>query len=65
MNWDTLTNKDVSLPFKRKLYTRRVLTLHGNEMWPVKKENKLTLRRAEMRMIKWMCGINNRSRVAS
>jgi len=26
--------------------------------WPVKKENNLTLQRAEMTMIKWMCGVN-------
>jgi len=29
--------------------------LRGSETWPVKKENKLTLQRAEMRMIRWMC----------
>jgi len=31
------------------------VTLH--ETWPVKKENKLALQSAEMRMIRWMCGI--------
>ena len=25
--------------------------------WPVKKVNELTLHRAEMRMIRWMCGV--------
>jgi len=65
MNWNTLTNKDVSLPFRQKLYTNCARMLHGSETWPVKKENKLTLQWAEMRMIRWMCGINNRSRVAS
>ena len=33
--------------------------LHDSETWPVKKkENKLTLDRAEMRKIRWMCGIH-------
>ena len=31
--------------------------LHGNETWSVKKENELTLQHAEMRVIRWMCGI--------
>jgi len=31
--------------------------LPGSETWAVKKENKLTLKWAEMRMIRWMCGI--------
>jgi len=31
--------------------------LHGTETWLVKKENELTLQQAEMRMIRWMCGI--------
>ena len=36
--------------------------LHVSETWPVKKENDVALQRAEMRMIRWMCGIivNNR-----
>ena len=28
-----------------------------HKMWPMKKENELTLRWAEMRMIPWMCGV--------
>jgi len=31
--------------------------LHGSEMWPVKKQNEMTLQPGEMRMIRWMCGI--------
>jgi len=34
--------------------------LHGSEMWPVKKENELTLQQAEMRVIRWMCGVKVR-----
>jgi len=31
--------------------------LHGSATWPVKKENVVSLQRAEMRMVGWMCGI--------
>jgi len=34
-----------------------VVMLHGGETWPMKKENELTLQRAEMRMIRCMCGV--------
>jgi len=42
-----------------KLYTScvRGCMLHGSETWPVKKENKMTVQWAEMRMIRWMCGV--------
>ena len=32
--------------------------LHGSETWPVRKENKVALQRAEMRMLRWMCNLN-------
>jgi len=31
--------------------------LHGSETWPVRKENVVALQRAEMRTVRWMCGI--------
>jgi len=31
--------------------------LHGNETWPVRKENEVALQWAEIRMIRWMWGI--------
>jgi len=31
--------------------------LHGSETWPVRKENEVALQRAEMRMLRWMCGV--------
>ena len=31
--------------------------LHGSETWPVRKENKVALQRAEVRMVRCMCGI--------
>jgi len=39
--------------------------LHGSETWPVRKENEVALQRAEMRMVRWMCGINIKGRLPS
>jgi len=39
--------------------------LHGSETWPVRKENKVALRRAEMRMVTWMCDVKVKDRVSS
>ena len=39
--------------------------LHGSEMWPVRKENEMALQRAEMRMVRWMCGIKLKDRVSN
>jgi len=53
-----LTNKDVSLIMSGRLYSScvRISILHGSETWPVWKENVVALQRAEMRMVRWMCG---------
>jgi len=37
--------------------------LHGSETWPVRKENVVALQRAEMRMVRWMCGIKLKDRL--
>ena len=39
--------------------------LHGSETWPVRKENEVALQRAEMRMVRWMCGVKLEDRVPS
>ena len=39
------------------LLSRCVHSCMLHKMWPMKKENELTLRWAEMRMIPWMCGV--------
>jgi len=31
--------------------------LHGSETYPVRKENELALQLAEIRMVRWMCGV--------
>jgi len=65
-----LTNKDVSLIMRGRLYSSCVRSsmLHGSETWPVRKENKETkvaLQRAEMRMVRWMCGVKLKDRLPS
>jgi len=52
-----LTNKDISLIRRGKLYSSCVRSsmLHGSEAWLVRKENKVALQRAETRMVRWMC----------
>jgi len=39
--------------------------LHGSETWPVRKENEVALQRAEMRMVRWMCGIRLKDKFQS
>ena len=39
--------------------------LHGSETWPVRKENEVALQRAEMRMVRWMCGMKLQDRIPS
>ena len=62
-----LTNKDVSLIMRGRLYSSCVRSsmLHGSETWPVRKENVVALQRAEMRMVRWMCGIKLKHRFPS
>jgi len=42
-----------------RLYSRCVRNsmLHGSVTWPVRKENEVALQRAEMIMVRWMCGV--------
>jgi len=39
--------------------------LHGSETWPVRKESEVALQRAEMIMVRWMCGVKLQDRVLS
>jgi len=39
--------------------------LHENETWPERKENEAARQRAERRMVRWMCGIKLKDRLAS
>ena len=62
-----LTNKDVSLIMRGRLYSScvRSSVLHESETWLVRKENVVALQRAEMRMVSWMCGIKLKDRFPS
>ena len=62
-----LTSKDVSLIMRGRLYSSCVRSsmLHGSETWPVRKENVVALQRAEMRMVRWMCGVKLKDRLPS
>ena len=53
------TNKDTLLVRRGKLYSSCVRSsmLHGCDTWPVRKENEMALQRAEMIMVRWMCGV--------
>ena len=62
-----LDNKDMSLIMRERLYSSCVRSsmLHGSETWPVRKENVMALQRAEMRMVRWMCGVKLQDRLPS
>jgi len=62
-----LTNKDMSLIMRGRLYSSCVRSsmLHGSETGPVRKENVVALQRAEMRMVRWMCGVKLKDRLPS
>jgi len=60
-----LTNKDISFIMRGRYYSSCVQSsmLHGSETWPVTKDNEVALQQAEMRMVRWMCGIKLQDRV--
>jgi len=64
-----LTNKDISLTKRGRLYSSCVRSsmMHGtgSETWPVRNENEVALQRADMRMVRWMCGVKLQDRVPS
>jgi len=60
-----ITNKDMPLIVRGRLYSSCVRSsiLHGSETWPKRKENEVALQWAEMRMVRWMCGMKIQDRV--
>ena len=54
-----LANRDVSLIVRGRLCSSCVGggVLHGSGTWPVGKEGVVALRRAEMGVVGWMCGV--------
>jgi len=55
------------LTVRGRLYSSCVRSsmLHGSETWPVRKENEVALQRAEMKTVRWMCGVKLQDRVPS
>jgi len=62
-----LANKDISLVVRGRLYSSCVQSsmLYGSETWPVRKKNEVVGQQAEMRMVRWMCGVKLQYRVPS
>jgi len=62
-----LTNKYISLIVRRTLYSSCVRSsmLHGSETRPIRKENEVALQRAEMKMVREMCGVKLQDRFPS
>ena len=60
-----LTNKDISLIVRVRLYSSCVRSsmLHGSEIWPIRKKNEVAFQRAEIKMVRWMCGMKLQDRV--
>ena len=54
-----LTNTEVSLKLKGKVYAAcvRSAMLYGCETWAMNVEQIKRFERAEMRMVRWMCGV--------
>jgi len=61
------SNKFRQLKVRGRLYSSCVRSsmLHASETWPVRKENEVALERAEMRMVRWMCGMKLQDRFMS
>ena len=62
-----LTCRGPSLKVKGKVYkacVQRVL-VYGSETWPVKTDVMHSLERTERMMVRWMCGVSLKNRVAS
>ena len=62
-----LTNKDISLIARGRLYSSCVQSsmLHESETWPIRKANEVAFQPAEMRIVRWMCGIKLQDRIPS
>ena len=62
-----LCNRRLGMKMRGVIYRTCVRTVmtYGCECWPIKKENEDTLKRAERRMIRMMCGVTLRNRMSS
>src|SRR5260221_12531686 len=62
-----LTRKGSSLLLKGEVYRScvRSCMIYGSETWPIRAEHEAKLERAEMRMIRMMCGGSLRDKITS
>jgi hypothetical protein len=62
-----LTRKEMSLKLKGMVYATcvRSVMIYGSETWAMNVEQERRLERAEMRMVRWMCGVSLRERKTS
>ena len=60
-----LCDRRVSVRLKGKIYKTAVrpAMLYGSETWAVKKTQEKKMNIAEMRMLRWMCGVTRRDRI--
>ncbi|XP_027229489.2 uncharacterized protein [Penaeus vannamei] len=59
-----LCDKKIGARFKGKVYKTAVrpAILYGSETWPIKRVHEKKVNVAEMRMLRWMCGVKDRIR---
>ena len=68
-NWrktsGVICDRKISARIKGKVYKTvvRPVMLYGAETWPLKKTQERKLDVAEMRMLRWMCGVTRRDRI--
>ena len=55
-----LTSSKVALKLKGKVYGAYVRSsmIYGSETWTVNAEQEAKLERAEMKMVRWVCGVS-------
>ena len=60
-----LCDKRISAKVKGRFYKSvvRPAMVYGAETWPVKKAQERKLEVAEMRMLRWMCGVTRRDKI--
>ena len=62
-----LTSRGASLKVKGKIYkacVQRVL-IYGSKTWPMNLEDMQRLKRMEHMMVRWMCGVSLKNKIAS
>ena len=60
-----LCDKRIGVKLKGKVYKTvvRPAMMYGSETWAVKRTHERKLDVAEMRMLRWMCGVTRRDRI--